>query len=109
MSNSARSDFWKSGLEGAGAAEPHHVVVLHRIEDLDAGRVDELLPLLREQAPDVAAPLEMVVDGHQLRRRLAVRDQAAPRVTISGRCSTPTGHSFWQAPQVVHCHNAGSS
>src|SRR5262249_42444516 len=39
----------------------------------------ELGPLVVAQSPDVAAALEVVVHRAEVRRRVAVRDQAAPR------------------------------
>ena len=44
-----------------------------------AGRLDELLPLVVAEAPDVAAPLEVVVHRAEVVGRVAVRHQAAPR------------------------------
>src|SRR5580765_2210684 len=66
-------------LEGTGASEPDEDVVLRRIEDLEGGRRDELLPLVVAEAPDVPAALEMVVHRAQILRRLTVRHQPAPR------------------------------
>ena len=44
-----------------------------------AADVDELLPLVVAEPPDVAAPLEVVVHGAEILGRVAVRHQAAPR------------------------------
>src|SRR6185436_9446708 len=46
------------------------------IEDLELRRVDELLPLIVGESPDVPAAFQVVVDTAQVFRRLAVRNQA---------------------------------
>ena len=43
-----------------------------------AADVDELLPLIVAEPPDIAAPLQVIVDAAQTLGRVAVRHQAAP-------------------------------
>ena len=78
MSNERPQRLLEVGFERSGAAQPHEVLVARRIEDLDTGRLDELLPQVGAEAPDVAAALEVVVDGRQGAGRLAVRREPAP-------------------------------
>ena len=68
------------GLERAGAAEPdEHVVLRADRRSRAPADVDELLPLVVAEAPDVAAALEVVVHRAEILGRVAVRHQAAPR------------------------------
>ena len=79
ISNSDRSDFWKSASNAP--AQPSHTSTscFAGIEGLERRRLDELLPLVVAEAPDVAAALEVVVHAAEIVGRLAVRHQAAPR------------------------------
>ena len=82
------------GLERAGAAEPDEHVVLRRIEGLERRPTrTNFCALVVAEAPDVAAPLEVVVHrrrGSPARRR-STPGRGARRSRI-GRCSMPTGH-----------------
>src|SRR5262245_20731095 len=70
------------GVERPGAAEPHQHVVLRGIEGLETGGLHELRALVVAEAPDVAAPLEVVVHRAEILGRIAVRHQAAPRTDL---------------------------
>ena len=82
------------GLERARASEPHQPFVTRGIEDLDAGGLDEFLPLLVAQAPDVPPPLEIVVHAYQdtrARRRSRPARAARRRSAERARCRPGTG------------------
>src|SRR5258706_488565 len=66
-------------LERARAAEPDEDVMLPRIEGLELRRLDELLPLVGAEPPDIAAPLEVVIDRAEILGRIAVGHEAAAR------------------------------
>ena len=78
-SNSDRSDFWKSASNAPAQPSQTSTSCFAGSKVSSAGRLDELLPLVVAEAPDVAAALEVVVHRAEILRRVAVRHQAAAR------------------------------
>ena len=93
-SNSDRSDFWKSASNAPAHPSQTSTSCFAGSKISSAADVDELLPLVVAEAPDVAAALEVVVHRAEILRRVAVRDQAAPRRrsgSADARCRPGTG------------------
>ena len=106
ISNSDRSDFWKSASNAPAQPEPHEVLV-PRPDRTSRGRPTPRTSAAgRSPGPRCCRAAR---GGCRPRRESpgASPFDTSPRRApmISGRCSMPTGHWFSQAPQVVHCHS----
>ena len=87
--------FLEVGVERAGAAEPDQHIVLRRDRTSRAAADwTNFVPLVVAEAPDVAAPLEIVVHRAEIIGRIAVATQTAARCrseSAGARCRPDTG------------------
>ena len=94
------------GLEGARAAQPHEVLVLRRVEDLERRPTARTSAAGRRRGPRCCRAARGGCRPRRARPGASPFDTRPRRAPMmSGRCSTPTGHWFSHAPHVVHCHS----